>query len=189
MGDESQQDAIKQAMIDDPGWSENEGEDVDAEDEDSLPEEQSQRAYIENAEPIKKKDPNDFSVPKRVPQGQEGKQAARKEPMNIPKSRQNKFKDSMSLESKDLKKNNPKLAAMYGDSSHRVVRDESESTGSQIHVECSLCGKEETVASSLAIGYHHIKDENTYRCNSCNTPSGRRKAERRIRELELEGKR
>lgn len=188
MGDDDQETLSLPA-----GWSEDEAAAAEAEANDlGIHEETSQRAYLENptapviSKPVasKKKDPNDFSVAKRVQRNQEGKQAARKEPMNIPKQRTNKFQDTLSLETKDLQSNNPKLAAMYGDASRRVLRDENESTGNEIDVKCSLCERQETVATSLAVGWHPSEDENTYRCNSCNTPSGRRKAERAIRERE-----
>lgn len=187
MGDDSQDDKLP------AGWSEDEAAAAEEEANDlgrpEPVEETSQRAYIENptapvvSKPIIK-DPNDFSVAPRVQRRQDGKQQARKEPMTIPKQRTNKFQDTLVLEAKDLKQNNPKLAAMYGDASRRVLRDETESTGGEIDVECSLCGIQQTVASPLAVGWHPSPDENTYRCNSCNTPSGRRKAERRLRELE-----
>lgn len=178
MGDENQQKKTQQAMYDEGPW---EDEPV----EEKVVESPPPKIITELPSQPRVKDPNDFSVAPRVQRRQDGKQQARKEPMSIPKSRSNRFQDNLNLETKDLKENNPKLAAMYGDGgSRRVLRDESESTGKYIHVECSLCGKEEDVVSSLAVGYHHSQDENTYRCNSCNTPSGRRKAERRLRELE-----
>lgn len=192
-GDDAQQDAVRQAMIEDTEWSYEEDAAAQAEANDlgreEPVEETSQRSYLENpkapvvSKPIIK-DPNDFSVAPRVQRRQDGKQPARKEPMSIPNQRTNRFQDNLQLESKDLKKNNPKLEAMYGDASRRVLRDETESTGHEIDVECSLCGEHQRIASSLATGYHPSKDENTFRCNSCNTPSGRRKAERRLRELE-----
>lgn len=185
LGDDAQQDSVRQAMIDDTGWSYEEDAAAQAEANDlGRPEqvEENQKAPVVSKPIIK--DPNDFSVAPRVQRRQDGKQQARKEPMTIPRQRTNKFQDTLVLEAKDLKQNNPKLAAMYGDASRRVLRDETESTGSEVDVECSLCGIQQRVASPLAVGWHPSPDENTYRCNSCNTPSGRRKAERRLRELE-----
>lgn len=188
LGDDAQQDSVRQAMIDDTGWSYEEDAAAQAEANEPV-EETSQRAHLEKpiapvvSKPIIK-DPNDFSVAPRVQRRQDGKQPARKEPMTIPSQRSNKFQDNLQLEAKDLKKNNPKLEAMYGDASRRVLRDETESTGGEINVQCSLCGVHQRVATALAVGWHPSEDENTYRCNSCNTPSGRRKAERKLRELE-----
>ncbi len=55
-------------------------------------------------------------------------------------------------------------------------------TSKKVHVVCSLCGKQEDVASVLASRYNPDPEENTYRCNDCSTPNGRAKVLRKLRE-------
>jgi DNA-directed RNA polymerase subunit M/transcription elongation factor TFIIS len=116
-------------------------------------------------------------------QGAEDGVRAKKEPIKIPSKRVNKFKDDVAKETDKslLQTANPQLKKLYANKSHRLTRHdlveegEGVDTGLQREVVCSLCEKEEVVPVSVATGYSDDPDNNTYRCNSCSTPSGRAK--------------
>jgi hypothetical protein len=99
---------------------------------------------------------------------------------------QNKFKDNLSVKAGDLKKNNPLLKKIYGKAGGtRASRDliDAPDTAKTIGVQCSLCDKKQKVTLALARGYNKDPDQNTYRCNECDTPSGRARSARRNRDL------
>jgi len=62
-------------------------------------------------------------------------------------------------------------------------------TGSLVEVQCSLCEKWERVSPMLASRYDKDPEKNTYRCNDCNTPTGRDRVLRQQRRDEMDGKR
>lgn len=98
--------------------------------------------------------------------------------------RPNKFRDNLAVEAGDLKKNNPILKKVYGKVGSRASRDliEAPDTSKLYAVQCSLCGKKQKVTAVLSKGYHKEEEQNTYRCNECNTPTGRARVARRERE-------
>jgi hypothetical protein len=122
--------------------------------------------------------------------GGDSEREARRQPMSIIRNRKNKFQDNLKVASNDLKENNPVLKQVYdkvkGHSTRDLLVDASQ-TGKKIQVSCALCKKDEMVAPSLASGYNKNPKENTYRCTECSTPSGRIKALRQQRELEMSG--
>ena len=153
---------------------------------DSMPEaEPENEPEVMAEQPIKKKDPLDFSVDRSnvVKKNSEGKIEARKESIALGQ-RNNIFHDDTDVDS-HLLKNNEQMQKLYGNAKARASRDLLENvsqTGKTIGVQCSLCEKKQTVAVALAKGWHTDPDENAYRCNDCCTPSGRIKAERKQRE-------
>jgi len=126
--------------------------------------------------------------------------AARKVSMSIPTNRKNRFNDKQTIAMKDSVKANPKLGVqnpvprgMRGlldgldEDSHLA---DAKDTGKRVDVVCSLCGKEETVSETLAVGWFKdppgTKDDdkqNTYKCNECSTSSGRAKLLRKKRNM------
>lgn len=158
-------------------------------DENDMPEDGEPEPEIEDS---KKKDDefDKFAISHGV-QGQtqnsDGKTLMRKEPMNIPRKRTNKFKDNLNDDLGDLKKNNPILEKVYSKAGRRVSRkDLSETaadTSKKIDVQCSLCNRKQKVSPLLARGWKKEKEQNTYRCTECDTPSGRVRAERSKRDL------
>lgn len=131
---------------------------------------------------------DDFKIERDSGQSfnEDGKVQARKESIQIPTIRKNLFNDDLSVEQADLKKNNPKLQEVYSKTEHKSTRDliERPNTKDETFVKCSLCDKEEIVSSRLGRGYDPDPRNNTYRCTSCSTPSGRDKALRLKRQRE-----
>lgn len=122
---------------------------------------------------------------------EDGGVETKKQDMYIPEKgkRPNKFKDDKKVASQDLKANNPVLAEVYSKTSRvdRNLIEGATDTGKDVVVECSLCGEASRVAVGLSRGYHQNKELNTYKCVKCSTPSGRTRALRKQRELELNG--
>ncbi len=157
-----------------------------------IPDVEEARAEIARANKGKKK-VDDFTMPSRntgQKVNEDGKLESRRESMKIPQSRPNRFVDDLEEEKKDLKKNNENLQKLYGAVSGRVSRVEKEGvdTGAMAEVVCSLCDKPETVAAAMAIGHSKDPMNNTYRCNSCSTQTGRAKALRNRRASEMSGR-
>jgi len=119
----------------------------------------------------------------------DGKVEARKEPMQIPKSRKNVWEDDLTIAPKLIKANNSQLEILYGPSHDKTPKEEKEKETGEVNVVCSFCGQANTVVKSLAVGYNSNPEENTYECTSCCTPSGRAKVLRQQRELAGSGRR
>lgn len=52
--------------------------------------------------------------------------------------------------------------------------EDRQQTSTQVDVVCSLCKESGKISETLAQGYSKDPDDNTYKCNECNTPAGRR---------------
>jgi len=76
----------------------------------------------------------------------------------------NKFVDDFTLHPDERVTEHPELGVQ-----HAVERDcrIDNDTGVKVDVECSLCGKQESVAPIHSHGYNKNKAENTYKCNDC----------------------
>jgi len=86
------------------------------------------------------------------------------------------FKDDLKIATAELKSKDKKLAAMYSEPKEHSPRPQS-----LVHVECSVCGKEEDVVGALAMKYRPPEDKdsvNTYKCNKCLTSRAPNKRER-----------
>jgi hypothetical protein len=66
--------------------------------------------------------------------------------------------------------NNPQLKILYGTQKHRSNTSRKTEL---VDVICSSCGREDSIAPILAVGYNEDSSENTYRCNKCCTSGGR----------------
>lgn len=97
------------------------------------------------------------------------KRMARREPIKIPKHRVNEWADDLTIAANELVTEHPEL----GVANPRPRGQAEHQTGNKILVVCSLCGKKEKVAPSLAVGWDAKPDLNTYKCNKCSTPKGR----------------
>jgi hypothetical protein len=120
----------------------------------------------------------------------DGESQCRKESMQIPSKRENRFRDNGKAFKDEKVTENPDDPSL-GIQSIRprgLVRDAElgANTGSLTPVICKLCGKTEDVAPRLAVGFNNDPDHNTYKCNECNTPNGRTKALRKQREEALQ---
>jgi len=119
----------------------------------------------------------------------EGETQCRKESMRIPQARKNRFRDNgkaFADEKVTAYPNDPKLG-IQSIRPRGLIRDEDMglNTGALVPVICKLCGKQETVASRLSVGYHTDPEHNTYKCNNCNTPNGRAKVMRAARNANM----
>lgn len=170
--------------LDEDDYEENSdgGTDIDPPDEEDEPE-------PENKVSKKKGEFDQFAISHGVQtqaSSQDGKTLMRKEPMTLPRERKNKFKDNLTFDRKDLKENNPILAKVYDKAGVRASRDlieDAADTRQMIKVTCFVCNRTQKVSSIHAHGWNPDKQQNTYRCNECNTPSGLLKASRRNRDL------
>lgn len=119
----------------------------------------------------------------------DGETQCRKESMSIPQARKNRFHDNgraFADEKVTTNPDDPKLG-IQSIRPRGLVRDEElgANTGGTKDVICKLCGKNETVAARLAVGFNPDPEHNTYKCNECNTPNGRAKVMRRQRNAQL----
>jgi hypothetical protein len=115
----------------------------------------------------------------------------RREPMQIPEKRKNRFRDNgrAHADEKVTKHPNDPSLGIQKIRPRGVERLDGNDTGGQVVVTCGLCGETETVVPRLAVGYDSNSEHNTYRCNSCASPSGRNRALRKQREAQLNGTR
>jgi hypothetical protein len=106
--------------------------------------------------------------------------------MNIPQegTRQNKFKDDQRIHSKELVTEHPELGVPnpMPRGKRGLLDIDMPNTGQKIEVQCSLCGLWFETSPSLAHGYDTNPDENVWKCNDCNTGSGREHRRKRMRD-------
>ena len=103
--------------------------------------------------------------------------------MNIPVRRVNRFKDNKAVFADQLVSEHPELGTQTQVArGQRALIEGAIDTGSQIDVVCSLCDKEETVSTRLAVGWNPDPKNNTYKCNDCSTNAGRARIHRKLRE-------
>ncbi len=116
------------------------------------------------------------------PTNEAGKIQCRKESMIIPKDRPQWKDDGVAFANEKVTEHpdDPSLGIQKV-SDRTGFREDGVDTSSKSEVRCSLCNKTESVASSLASGFAENKEFNTYKCNKCNTPSGRAKVLREQR--------
>jgi hypothetical protein len=111
--------------------------------------------------------------------------------MQIPEKRKNRFRDNGRAFANEKVTNNPDDPSL----GIQMIRPrggeriDGNDTGGQVDVVCGLCGETDTVVPRLAVGYNSNPEHNTYRCNSCASPSGRSRVMRKQREAQLNGKR
>lgn len=123
---------------------------------------------------------------------EDGNVKCRREKMNIPQQRTNRFNDNETLfldESVREHPENPGLGIqkVRPRSGARALIEGSADTSQKIDVKCGLCGKEERVSAMLSQGYSVREEHNTYRCNTCTSPKGQAMIMRQRREEELNG--
>jgi uncharacterized protein YlaI len=175
---------------DDGYWSE---DDLIADEEEAEPEPDDTPQVFVPPEPDNTPDADDPASEFYIEHGdaaeenEDGERRCRREPMRIPRQRTNRFRDNGKAfaDEKVTVNDDPKLGVQK--IRPRGNRDANKDTGKKVKVQCSLCDKKEEVAARLAVGYSKKPDDNTYKCNSCNSPSGRAKVMRRKREEQLNG--
>jgi hypothetical protein len=121
----------------------------------------------------------------------DGESRCRKESMQIPDQRKNRFHDNgkaFADEKVTTHPDDPNLG-IQSIRPRSLVRDTElgVNTGTNVAVVCGLCGVQEEIAASLAVGFNPDPDHNTYRCNECNTPNGRAKVMRKQRNDAMNG--
>jgi len=91
------------------------------------------------------------------------------------RQRTNSFNDDGTLHDDELVTKDPRLGVANPRPRNKRKELGMVDTSATIRVQCSLCGLEEEIQPSLAFGYSKNVEENTYKCTSCSTPSGRKK--------------
>lgn len=129
----------------------------------------------EDIEEPRRQSDEDFTMPSKADGKKTKGRRCKKEPLVLGKQK-NKFVDDGTQfedERVDMNPNKPELGIRKV--RPRGERPDDSNTGNKVNVVCSLCGKEESVSPLLSRGYSTNKDDNTYKCNECNSPQGRAK--------------
>lgn len=119
-------------------------------------------------------------------QREDGETVCRKEPMSIPDRRKNRFKDNGKAFADQKMSSRPDAVTAGLGTGGMSERERNESE--LVRVQCGLCDTWEDVSPMLATRYHKDPQHNTYRCNTCTSPSGRAKAERARRQKQMNGR-
>lgn len=105
----------------------------------------------------------------------DGKSRCSKKPMVIPEKRKNLFHDNGKAYSNEKVSVSPALGVQ--EISPRGER----ANAKKVQVTCKICGITEEVSVLLSSGYRKNPEENTYKCNACNSPTARAKELRQQR--------
>lgn len=120
--------------------------------------------------------------------GSDNRRATRREIINFKNKRKNRFDDEALIKKEKLHldesvQEHPELGVKNPTPRNKRGTEEgAPDTSKKVKVVCSLCGEKDTIAQALAVGWHKDKPncrpedkQNTYKCNTCQTPGGRAK--------------